>query len=159
MRGSRVILYELNEVPWTIVDRYAAARPSSALARLVDSGRCLTTINEDPVHLQPWRTWPTFHTSRYADGHGSLDLGQDPTTFRGATIWDVADEAGRRVGLFGVMQSWPPRDFRAGGFYVPDTFAPTADTSPPELRTFQSFNLATTRDNGFASGRAPARRR
>jgi hypothetical protein len=155
VRGGRVILYELNEVPWSVVDQYARARPSSAFASLVENGRCLTTLNEDPVHLQPWRTWPTFHTSQHTDAHGSMDLGQDPTTFRGATIWDVADDARRRVGLFGVLQSWPPRDFRAGGFHVPDTFAPTAATCPGELRRFQEFNLAVTRDSGFASGPAP----
>lgn len=147
----RVVLYELNEVPWDIVDLYVAARPSSHLAALLAEGRSLTTINEDPVPFQPWRTWPTFHRSLYTEDHGSLDLGQDPATFRGVDLWTVADDAGLRVGLFGPMQSWPPRRFGNGGFHVPDTFARTPATFPRSLSRFQAFNLSMTRENGFAS--------
>jgi hypothetical protein len=138
-------------VPWRLVDLYTAGRPASALAAVVAASQCLTTVDDDPVHLQPWRTWPTLHTSRYTDEHGSFELGQDPTTFNGVPLWDVVDAASRPVGLFGVLQSWPPRRFRAGGFHVPDTFAPTPETEPPELERFQAFNLAMTRRNGFAS--------
>jgi hypothetical protein len=149
--SRRVILYELNEVPWRLVDLYTAARSGSALASLVVSSGCLTTVDDDPVHLQPWRSWPTLHTSLYTDEHRSFDLGQDPSTFRGVPMWDVVDAASRPVGLFGVLQSWPPKRFRAGGFHVPDTFAPSPETEPPELRRFQLFNLAMTRRNAFAS--------
>lgn len=75
-----VILYELNEVPWRVVDLYTADRPSSTLASLIASGLSLTTENHDPVPLQPRRTWQTFHASMYTDDHNSFDLGQDPST-------------------------------------------------------------------------------
>lgn len=150
-----VILYELNEVPWEIVDRYVAARPSSHLASVLRTGRSMTTIDNDPVHLQPWRTWPTLHTSMYTDGHNSFDLGQDPTTFRGAALWDVAEAAGMAVGLLGPLQSWPPRPFAHGGFFVPDTFSRTPETCPAGLERFQRFNLAMTKENSFSSNVAP----
>jgi hypothetical protein len=146
----RVVLYELNEVPWDIVDLYVGARPASNLASLLGRAMCLTTINEDEVPFQPWRTWPTFHRSLYTDDHRSLDLGQDPSTFEGVDLWTVADDAGLRVGVFGAMQSWPPRRFRSGGFHVPDTFARTPATYPPSLSRFQAFNLHMTRENGFS---------
>lgn len=147
----RVILYELNEVPWDIVDLYTAARPGSHLAGLLPRAQSFTTVNEDTVGFQPWRTWPTFHTSQYTPEHGSYHLGQDPATFAGDPLWDVADAAGLRVGIFGPMQSWPAHRFRNGGFYIPDTFARSADTEPPSLRRFQEFNLAMTGENSFAS--------
>ena len=34
-----VILYELNEVPWTIVDYYITRRPNSNLAELIEAGQ------------------------------------------------------------------------------------------------------------------------
>lgn len=148
-----VVLYELNEVPWEIIDLYVDARPSSHVAALLDDGLCLTTVDDDPVPLQPWRTWPTFHRSAYTAEHGSLDLGQDPATFRGADLWEVAEAAGCRVGVFGALQSWPPRPSPNGGFFVPDTFARSAETDPPSLSRFQGFNLAMTADNSFASDR------
>lgn len=152
----QVILYELNEVPWEIIDLYADARPSSNVAALLDEGLCLTTVDDDPVPLQPWRTWPTFHRSAYTTEHGSLDLGQDPATFNGTDLWEVADAAGCRVGVFGAMQSWPPRQGRNGGFFVPDTFARSAETYPSALSRFQRFNLRMTADNSFASDRGLA---
>lgn len=151
MADRRVILYELNEVPWVVVDQFVRRHPRSHLARRLGSALTRTTVDDDPVKLQPWRTWPTFHTSRYADEHHSMALGQDPATFEGATIWDVVADAGRPIGLFGPMQSWPPRSLPGGGFHVPDTFATTAATVPPELERFQALNLRMTTENTFAS--------
>ena len=150
-----VILYELNEVPWRVVDLYTAERPDSNLSALLASGLSLTTINNDPVPLQPWRTWPTFHTSTYTRDHNSFDLGQDPSTFRGVPIWDAVEAAGRPVGLFGPLQSWPSRALAHGGFFVPDTFSRTAETYPADLGRFQQFNINMTRENTFSSDADP----
>ena len=150
----RVLLYELNEVPWAIVDHYVAACPRSNLSRLLPRALLRTTINDDPVDLMPWRSWPTFHTSLFTPDHNSYDQGQDPATFRGTPLWDVADEGGASVGLFGVLQSWPAKPFRNGGFYVPDSFARTPQTVPASLCRFQAFNTAMTNENSFAPDRA-----
>lgn len=147
---TKVLLYELNEVPWQIIDLYVGERPDSTLARTLPRSRCQTTHNGDPAHLSPWRTWPTFHTGLYAHEHNSFELGQDPDTFRGVTIWDVAEKEGRRIGLFGPLQSWPPREPSHGGFYVPDTFARSPATVPPSLERFQEFNLSMTNELGFS---------
>jgi hypothetical protein len=151
MRGPKrdVILYELNEVPWTVVDYYVERRPDSNLAALVDMGQSLTTHHDNSIHLTPWRTWPSVHTSMY--DHNSFDLGQDPATFRGDPIWDVAERAGVSVGLFGPLQSWPARQFAHGGFYIPDTFSQDSKTYPASLQRFQQFNLAMTIENNFSS--------
>ena len=151
-RGQRsVILYELNEVPWEILDLYASRRPQSSVATLLARARCQTTVNEDHHDLQPWRTWPTFHKGMYCDQHGSFDLGQDPDTFRGENIWDVAEAEGLRIGVFAPLQSWPAHEPRNGGFYLPDTFSRTPETFPPSLRRFQAFNLNMTREQGFSA--------
>jgi hypothetical protein len=86
--------------------------------------------------------------------HNSFDLGQDPATFRGDPLWDVAERAGLSVGLFGPLQSWPAREFGHGGFYVPDTFSQDSKTYPESLTRFQAFNLAMTGQNGFSSDAA-----
>ena len=148
---KRVLLYELNEVPWEIVDKYVEARPKSNLAAVLRRSLCQTTVNDDPNHLSPWRTWPTFHKAMYSDDHNSFELGQDPETFRGKALWDVAEESGLSIGVFGALQSWPPHRPRYGGFYVPDTFSKTPETFPPSLTRFQEFNLSMTRELGFSS--------
>jgi hypothetical protein len=153
-RKRDVILYELNEVPWSIVDFYVERRPKSNFAELLNGGQALTTRHAASApaelkHLQPWRTWPSLHNSTFE--HNSFDLGQDPATFRGDPIWDVAERAGLSVGIFGPLQSWPARRFGHGGFYVPDTFSKDSKTYPASLSRFQAFNLAMTGQNGFTS--------
>jgi hypothetical protein len=142
-----LIVYELNEVPWNIVDYFVENRPSSNLAALLDGGQSITTVNNGPEGLTPWRTWPSLHNSMY--DHNSFDLGQDPATFRGDPIWDVAEKAGLSVGLFGPLQSWPAREFAHGGFYVPDTFSQDSETFPPSFKKFQEFNLGMTKKMAF----------
>lgn len=149
-----VLFYELNEVPWRIIDLFVAAEPSSNMARLLRIGQSVTTVSAEPEHLSPWRTWPTLHRSMYTAAHNSFDVGQDPASFRGTDLWDVVADAGLRVGLFGPLQSWPPKTFPAGGFHVPDTFAPSPETNPPSIERFQRFNLAMTSDNAFSSDAA-----
>jgi hypothetical protein len=147
----RLIVYELNEVPWAVVDSYVAERPQSNLASLLSHGTSLTTVlHNETAGLQPWRTWPSFHTSQLANDHNSYDLGQDPDTFRGTTMWDAAAAAGRKVGIFAPMQSWPARTFPAGGFWIPDTFARNEECVPSSINRFQAFNLAATKENGFS---------
>ncbi|WP_433783363.1 hypothetical protein ACQPX6_25275 [Actinomycetospora sp. CA-101289] len=151
MHEPTVVLYELNEVPWTLVDEFVRREPRSTIAGLLRRGTTWTTVNDDEAHLSPWRTWPTVHRSMYTADHNSWELGQDPATFRGVDLWDALDAAGMAVGLFGVLQSWPPREFASGGFCVPDTFASDASTVPPGLSTFQDFNLRMTSENAFSS--------
>ena len=59
--SRRIVLFELNEVPWRIVDEFVAAEPHSALARILPTSRCFTSLTADHGHLSPWTTWPTLH--------------------------------------------------------------------------------------------------
>src|ERR1700722_15149111 len=126
-----VILHELNEVPWEVIDCYIARKANSHISHILQRGQSLTTVTAEPGPFAPWRTWPSFHTSRPTTDHHSVDLGQDPSTFDGETLWDAAERAGLKVGVFGPLQSWPARSFKNGGFYVPDTFSRDAVTDPP----------------------------
>ncbi len=145
-----VLIYELNEVPWTIYDRFVSERPASNVARLVRDGMCETTVNPDE-ELSPWRTWPTFHKGVLTAEHKSLHLGQDPATFVGQNIWDIAEESGLSIGVFGPLQSWPAHHPQHGGFYVSDTFSRDSVVYPRTLERFQAFNLTMTRELGFSA--------
>lgn len=150
-RPRQVIMYELNEVPWEIMDLYIKSHPRSNLAQLLGRSSLYTTVNDDEAGLSPWRTWPTLHKSLYTRDHNSYELGQDPETFRGVDLWTALDEAGYVVGLFGALQSWPPHQFKSGGFFVPDTFARDESAVPRKLERFQRFNLKMTSENSFSS--------
>jgi len=151
MPERQVLLYELNEVPWLVVDRFVQRSPACWLASVLRRAQTFTTLCNDPNPLEPWRTWPTFHTGLTSNEHRSLDLGQDPTTFGGEPIWDTVARQGYKVGVFGPLQSWPARTYESGGFYVPDTFARSPECVPASLTEVQRFNLRLTRENLFSA--------
>ena len=57
----KIVLFELNEVPWCIVDDQVARRPDGALASMLRRSAQYETVAADQGHLSPWRTWPSVH--------------------------------------------------------------------------------------------------
>jgi hypothetical protein len=84
-------------------------------------------------------------------------LEQPPETVTGPRIWELVADAGKSIGVFGSIMSWPPRkDVR--GFWVPSTFSPGPETVPAELRPVQELNLSATRAHTPLAGeKSPAK--
>jgi hypothetical protein len=143
---SPILQLEINEIPWRILNHYRDRYPH--IREFFASAKELTTATVDEGELSPWVTWPTIHRGLPNTQHRSLNLGQDPTTFRGTPIWDEYLARGYSVGLFGSMQSWPARDPGPGGFWVPDTFAHDERTIPSHIEPLQRFNLDQVAHNG-----------
>jgi len=148
-----VLLYELNEVPWDVIDFYISGNPHSCLAQIVRRSKCYTTCTVDVGELHPWVTWPTLHRGVDNTVHKIEFLNQDLSEASAyPPIWETASRAGLRVGVFGSLQSYPvPRDTDYA-FYVPDTFAPTPETFPACYVPLQELNLQqTAADGGIVS--------
>lgn len=144
-----ILLYELNEVPWRVIDWYLSQRPDAELGRLLPHAVAMTTVTHDQGDLHPWSTWPTVHRGVYNTDHRINFLNQDKTpASKFPPLWEVLSLAGHRVGVFGSLQSYPiPRGIPFS-FYVPDTFAPRADAYPARYEGFQRVNLRQTREDG-----------
>src|SRR5688500_16209122 len=118
-----LLLLEINEIPWRLIDRHLSDPALSHLGRFFSRAAQYTSVAVDTGELSPWVTWPTLHRGMSNQQHGIKNLGQDPSTFRGKPIWEEIREQGGTIGICGSMQSWPPIDPGPGGFYMPDTFA------------------------------------
>ncbi|MFM0226478.1 hypothetical protein [Paraburkholderia dipogonis] len=140
-----LIVYELNEVPWRIVDWYVKQRPNSNLAKILPASLSYTTITHDQGELHPWSTWPTVHRGVYNGQHNIRFINQDLAhASEFPPIWEVLSKRGYRVGVFGSLQSYPVPQTGKYSFYVPDTFARTPETYPAEYSVFQKINLRQT---------------
>ncbi len=143
-----LILYELNEVPWRVIDWYVQKRPYSAFAELLKSAKTFTTVTKDEGELHPWTTWPTLHRGVYNNRHNIRFINQDLTEANAyPPIWETLKKSGKNVGVFGSLQSYPPAQ-NGYAFYVPDTFSPGCETFPEEYSAFQRFNLRQTQQDG-----------
>jgi len=146
----KIILFEINEIPYRVIDHYASQHPRSHVARLMATAKQFETICEDQVELDPWISWPTLHRGVIDEQHRIFHLGQslDFANRSYPPVWELLARSGRKVGIMGsIHSSTVPEDLSQYAFYVPDFFAHDAFAHPPELTAFQKFNLAMTRQS------------
>src|SRR5256885_1700986 len=100
-----VLLLEMNEIPWRIVDHFRNNERFPNLRAFFQSSATYTTTCKDVGELSPWVTWPSLHRGMDNTQHGIKNLGQDPATFRGKPVWEEYRERGHSIGICGSMQS------------------------------------------------------
>ena len=150
--GQPLLVYELNEVPWRVIDWYVRRNRDSALGQILGSAATFTTVTHDEGELHPWTTWPTFHRGVTNSVHNIRFINQSLTDAKAyPPVWEALQRAGKRVGLFGSLQSYPPPKTGGYEFYVPDTFSPGPETWPVKYEAFQRFNLHQTQQDGAQS--------
>ncbi len=146
--NPKLIVYELNEVPRKVLEKYIGLNPGSAFAEIVEKGCLLDTFTRDQGELHPWSTWPTVHRGVPNSTHKIYYINQDLSeASKFKPIWEILSENSIDVGLFGPLQSYPPIKGEHVKFHLPDTFAPSSHSYPERLSNFQSFNLDLSGSN------------
>ena len=151
MSAQKLVVFELNEVPFRVFDYFIDKHPDSNFARMFQRSDVFETHVEDEGHLSPWVTWPSVHRGVNNAKHGIQDFGQDLTEVDGEypPIWEILAKGGVSVGMFGPLHSYPvPKSLDHYKFYIPDTFAAGPECFPEQLSAFQEFNLAMVDASG-----------
>jgi hypothetical protein len=143
----KIILFELNEVPFKVIDDFCTRYSDSVLARVLPLATQYVTHTDDEP-LSPWITWPTLHRGVGVGEHGIAYLGADTAEVDKSypPIWQTLAQRGLRVGVFGSLHTYPvPADPAGYAFYVPDTFAADGKSIPSSIDAFQELNLRLAR--------------
>jgi hypothetical protein len=149
-----MICYELNEVPWRVLDYYIEQRPQSFFAKNIDRFTQLTTVTRDSGELHPWSTWPTMHRGVNNDCHDIRYINQDLSGTKAyPPVWEILARSGVSVGVFGSLQSYPLFKNENVAFYLPDTFSPDEAAYPKSIVPFQKFNLKMAGKNKATTSR------
>ncbi len=144
MKRAKVLLLEINEITWNLIDPLIAQGKLPNFAFLKNEGTWAAPTSVDlPPQLDPWITWTTVYTGRPQAAHNVYFLEQPPSSIKAQRIWEYCHEKGLSVGVYSSLCSWPPQAVK--GFYVPDTFAPDTQTFPASLEPIQDLNLTYTR--------------
>jgi len=146
--ARKILLLEMNEIPYRVIDYYTNEHHESVIQRLLERSKAYLTICEDQIELDPWISWPTLHRGVIDEQHQVLHLGQtlDYANNTYPPTWEILASEGCQIGIFGSLHSSArPKDLRNYRFYVPDFFADEAFVHPQELEAFQKFNLVMTR--------------
>ena len=149
---NKLIIYELNELPRKLLNYYIKLRPESNLAYICDKGINLNTFTTDKGELHPWSTWPTFYRGVDNSIHKIKYINQDKEIAKNyPPVWEILAKKNISIGIFGTLQSYPPLKGENIKFYLPDTFAPSAEAYPNFLNRFQKFNLTVCSNNSAFS--------
>jgi hypothetical protein len=148
--SRKIILFEMNEVPFKIIDYFVSKKRDSHLAKILASSKQMTTICEDQVELDPWISWPTLHRGVIDQSHKIFHLGQslDAANQIFPPVWKLLADEGFKVGVFGSLHSSAiPSNVENYCFYVPDFFDDKVFSYPKSLESFQRLNLVMTRES------------
>ncbi len=146
----KIILFELNEVPWKVMNDFCEKFPDSFLAKNISKCYKYETVTPDSGELSPWITWPTFHRGVDNNSHHISDFNQDMTAANKnyPSVWEILQKNGIKTGVCCSMHSSPPpTNYRDYEFFIPDPFATTKDAHPKYIESFQDFNLQMSRES------------
>ena len=149
-KARKILLFELNEVPWKVALDYCKKYPDSTFAKVVARSYKYETVCPDTGELSPWITWPTFHRGVNNEQHHISDFNQDLTEANNKypSVWEILHNKGVKTGVFGSFHSTPPpADYKDYSFFVPDAFSSDSRAFPEYIEPFQNFNLVMSRES------------
>ncbi len=148
---NKVVVLELNEVPWKVIDTFVERNPTSTFARVMGKSGRINTLLPDTGQLHPKTSWQTFHRGVPDHTHGIREYNQLQSAghINNPTMWELAQKAGKRIGCGASIGSWPlPKDSSNVDFWFADPFAPDPESIPAKVTAFQRFNtLAVARSS------------
>lgn len=154
MTRRRLILLELNEINFDIVQQYLDADKSRlpALRQLMALPGARTTAEKRYEELEPWIQWPSVHTGLRLDEHGVFRLG-DMVQSSASQFFELLEERGVRVGVISAMNA--VNRLRNPAYFIPD---PWTKTDPDQSWWSRSLAIAISQAvNDNSEGRiAPA---
>ena len=101
---KKLIIYELNEVPIRVLEKYILTNPKSNLSYICKVGVLKKTITTDEGELHPWSTWPTVHRGVNNKTHQIKFINQDLSEAKTwPPIWEVLLGKNISIGIFGSI--------------------------------------------------------
>lgn len=129
-RGAPVLVIGIDSADWEMIRPMVERGELPTFERLLRDGASAPCTSLDPP-LSPL-LWTSIGTGRTPDEHGILDfITRDPRTGKTVpvtstlrrvnAVWNIASDAGRRVGAVGWLATWPAE--QVNGVMVTDRLA------------------------------------
>lgn len=146
---KHLILLELNEINFDVVERYVSADATRfpALKKLLSEARIRTSCEKQYEELEPWIQWASIHTGKTYAEHGVFRLG-DMVGSKVPQIFEQMERAGLKVGAISAMNA--ENRLKQPAYFIPDPWTQTsADKSWWSQALGQSVSQAVN-DNAQA---------
>lgn len=126
----RLVIVGLDGLSWNLVEPHLERGKLPNLRALIDRGLAADLKAVEPLLSPP--NWVSLATGRRPEVHGISHFFADRRAIRVPTLWDRLAASGRRVGLYDVLMTWPPRAL-PDGFVVPSWLRRDDRTHPADL--------------------------
>lgn len=126
---ARVLMIAVPGFSWTVAEDLIERGRMPHLAELRRSGSWGDLQGMRPTI--PEVVWTSLATGRPPDEHGVTGYSATVEDLRTRRIWDILQDRGWKVGLFGWPVTWPPP--RVDGFVVPAVSDDGTETFPREV--------------------------
>jgi hypothetical protein len=113
---------------WDLIDPLVETGRMPNLAQLQREGVSGVLMSTDPSFSPV--VWTTIGAGVKPEKHGITSFYATQDYLRSKRFWDVFEEAGRSIGMFRWLVTWPPHV--TNGFIIPDILAQDAQCFPPK---------------------------
>lgn len=141
---KELLIFGLDGATFDLLDPWFDQDELPFLEKLINEGVRGEMTSTIPPLTGP--AWSTFQTGVNPGKHGVFDWGSsgedtygegivDSTSIEAKTVWELASEAGKKVGVIGVPVTYPPR--KVNGFMTSGVLTPKEAEDyvyPPSLR-------------------------
>ena len=137
MKEKKTLFIELDGATWDIINPLLEEGKLPHLKRLIESGASGELISVLPA-ISP-KIWTSIFTGKHHDKTGIDFFGAHSKMVKCKRIWDIFNQHGLKVGVFGSFVTWPP--YEVNGFMIPAVDSVGTDTYPEEYSFFQEVTL------------------
>ncbi|MEM8930370.1 MAG: alkaline phosphatase family protein [Acidobacteriota bacterium] len=104
---SRLVVIGIDGLSWAMADPLIERGEMPHLAALAERGWRADMETVEPLFSPP--NWTSLATGRYPNVHGINSFYADRRHVQVPTTWERLAAAGRRVGVYDVLVTWPPK--------------------------------------------------
>lgn len=125
----KILFFGFDCASWKVLEPMLEKGCLPNIKKLIEEGVSCRTQAFDPP-LSPV-LWTSIASSKLPDKHGVKDFLATSKTVKIKRIWNILEEQGFSIGLFGHILTWPPEE--VNGFNIPILLARSPETYPPKF--------------------------
>lgn len=140
---NRIVFIELDGASWNVIEPLTQQGKLPNIQKLIENGASGKLLSDPPL-ISP-RLWVSIFTGKHSKKHGVEFFGNSSSIVKCKRIWDIFNDEGYTVGVFGSFVTWPP--YPVKGFMIPSLFALGTETYPEEYSFFQELTISERKKN------------
>jgi predicted AlkP superfamily phosphohydrolase/phosphomutase len=135
---QKIFIFELDSGSWNVLDHLVSEGKLPTIKRMMDEG-AYGILQSDTLPISP-RVWTTIFTGKHSQKHGVEFFASTSSSVKQKRLWDILNERGLKVGVFGSLVTWPP--YKVNGFMIPSIFSLGPETYPIDYQALQEIAVS-----------------